>query len=227
MSTSPNPNLQACHELKRYISGGKDVVRQIEADVYEENPALFNEYMSAPPDQRYVMDNQFKNMKTYARLQSKEIWYGWRSTLLRDLKAALIKTGEEFDQDDAILKKQEELLEAVLPALIAQHEELGVECKQLQQRQDELTSCDREELEAAREQLIAADAEIEEKKRLVASLQEELIQKEASIEAVKERKMECTEEIKAAERVREECRGWSSSEVNTFKGNPFLIPSST
>jgi kinetochore protein Spc7/SPC105 len=183
--------------------------------------------MSAPPDQRYVMDNQFKNMKTYARLQSKEIWYGWRSTLLRDLKAALIKTGEEFDQDDTILKKQEELLEAVLPALIAQHEELEAECKQLQQRQDELTSCDREELEAAREQLTAADAEIEEKKRLVTSLQEELIQKEASIEAVKERKMECTEEIKAAERVREECRGWSSSEVNAFKGNPFLIPSST
>lgn len=227
MSTFTNPNLQACHELKRYISGGKDVVRQIEADVYEENPPLFNEYMSAPPDQRYVMDNQFKNMKTYARLQSKEIWYGWRSTLLRDLKAALTKTGEEFDQDDTILKKQEELLEAVLPALIAQHEELEAECKQLQQRQDELTSCDREELEAAREQITAADAEIEEKKRLVTSLQEELIQKEASIEAVKERKMECTEEIKAAERVREECRGWSSSEVNAFKGNPFLIPSST
>ncbi|KAF2501476.1 Spc7-domain-containing protein [Lophium mytilinum] len=207
----------ACHELKRYISGGRDIVRQIEADVQEENPALFNEYMSAPPDQRIVMDNQFKNMKTYARLQSKEIWYGWRSTLLRDLKAALLKTASDFNRDDALLRKQEGLLDTSLPELASKHANLEIECKQLQQRQDELTSCDREELEAAREQLVAFEDDIEQKRRLVASLKQDLVEKESRIEAAKARKMECAEEIKAADRVREECRGWSASEVNALK----------
>jgi kinetochore protein Spc7/SPC105 len=215
-------SLKACHELKRYISGGRDIVRQIEADVYEENPALFSEYLSAPPDQRLIMDNQFKNMKTYARLQSKEIWYGWRCTLLRDLKAALLKTAGDFNRDDGILRKQEELLDASLPKLAAKHAELEIECQQLQQRQDELTSCDREELEAAREQLLAFDDDIEQKRRLVASLKQDLAGKEARIDAAKARKLECAEEIKAAERVREECRGWSSSEVNALKGMRLL-----
>ncbi|KAF2814893.1 Spc7-domain-containing protein [Mytilinidion resinicola] len=207
----------ACHELKRYISGGRDIVRQIEADVHEENPALFGEYMSAPPDQRIVMDNQFKNMKTYARLQSKEIWYGWRSTLLRDLKAALLKTASDFNRDDALLRKQENLLDASLPELASRHADLETECKQLQQRQDELTSCDREELETARENLIAFEDDIEQKRRLVASLKQDLLEKESRIEAAKARKIECAEEIKAADRVREECRGWSASEVNALK----------
>jgi kinetochore protein Spc7/SPC105 len=34
--------------------------------------------------------------------------------------------------------------------------------------------------------------------------------------------LECVEEIKAAERVREECRGWSTTEVGELKGMYYL-----
>ncbi|KAF2140848.1 uncharacterized protein K452DRAFT_251605 [Aplosporella prunicola CBS 121167] len=207
----------ACHELKKYISEGKEVVREIEESTYEDNPALFRDYLSAPPDQRYIMDNQFKNMKTNARLKTKEAWYGWRSNLLRDLKAGLTKTAESFDRDNATLKQQEEILDSVLPAVAEHHQALETEHGHLQRRAEELNGPDREELDATREQIIAAEAAIEEKKRLVEALQKELAEKETGIEATKERKVECLEEIKTAERVREECRGWSVEEVNALK----------
>jgi kinetochore protein Spc7/SPC105 len=215
----------ACHEMKKYISDGRHFVRTMEANVMEDNPLLFSEYLTAPPDQRIIMDNQFKNLKTSARLDARGEWYGWRSTLLGDLKAGLLGTLDGFRHDESALADQEKLLDAVVPPLVEQQESLETECKQLQQRHDELNSCDREELEEAREQLVSADAQIAEARRLVAQLQEELTQKEAHIGAAKERKIECAEEIKAAERVREECRGWSTSEVNELKGMFLLVSS--
>ncbi|KAJ4373947.1 hypothetical protein N0V83_002686 [Neocucurbitaria cava] len=207
----------ACHEMKKYISDGRHFVRTMEANVLEENPLLFSEYLTAPPDQRIVMDNQFKNLKTNARLEARGEWYTWRSTLLQDLKSGLLHTLDGFKQDEINLNNQEQLLDVVLPPLIEKHELLSTECKQLQQRHDELNSCDREELEQTRERLVATDADLEEKRQLLEQLQEELAEKDARIEAVKERKVECVEEIKAAERVREECRGWSTTEVNDLK----------
>lgn len=208
----------ACHEMKKYISDGRHFVRTMEANVLEENPVLFTEYLTAPPDQRIVMDNQFKNLKTSARLDARGEWYGWRSTLLRDLKSGLLSTMEGFLRDESVLKEQEKHLDATLPPLVQRHEQLSAQCKQLQQRHDELNSCDREELEQIRERLVTADAGLAEKRKLLAQLQEELSSKEARIEAVKERKVECAAEIKAAERVREECRGWSTKEVTELKG---------
>ncbi|KAJ4990474.1 chromosome segregation protein [Stagonosporopsis vannaccii] len=207
----------ACHEMKRYISSGREAVRQIEADVEEDNPLLFSEYLTAPPDQRAVMDNQFKNMKQHARLEARGEWYSWRSTLLGTLKAGLLGTLEDFKHDEASLSNQERLLDVVLPPLIEKHEQLSTEQKQLQQRHDELNSCDREELEQTREKLIATDADLQAKRELLRQLQQEVADQDARIEAVKERKVECLAEIKAAERVREECRGWSTTEVRDLK----------
>jgi kinetochore protein Spc7/SPC105 len=208
----------ACHEMKKYISDGRHFVRTMEGNVLEENPLLFSEYLTAPPDQRKVMDNQFKNLKTNARLEARGEWYTWRSTLLQDLKSGLLHTLHGFKRDESTLINQEQLLDVVLPPLVEKQEHLVTQCKQLQQRHDELNSCDREELDQTRERLTAADAQLEEKKQLLARLQQELADKEARIEAAKERKIECAEEIKAAERVREECRGWSTTEVSNLRG---------
>ncbi|KAL5404901.1 hypothetical protein PMIN03_008809 [Paraphaeosphaeria minitans] len=204
----------ACHELKQFISSGRDYVRTLEENVEEENPLLFSEYLTAPPDQRAIMDNQFKNLKTNARLETRGEWYTWRTNLLRDLKSMLLPTLDEFKQDESVLRNQELLLEEVLPPLQQAQERLSKECGQLQQRHDELNNCNREELEQARERLVAVGTELEEKRQLVARMQEELEAKEARMEAVKERKVECVADIKAAERVREECRGWSTTEVS-------------
>jgi kinetochore protein Spc7/SPC105 len=167
---------------------------------------------------KVYMDNQLKNVKTHARLLSKGLWYDWRMTLLRTLKDGLFKTAEGMIQDEERLDYQQGLLETVLPQLIQQAEQLQREEEDLQSAAEELANCDQEELGDARQRLIIVDADVEAKKHLIADLRKQLQGKEAEIEAGIERKQLYLEEIREAEKIREECRGWSSSEISVLKG---------
>jgi kinetochore protein Spc7/SPC105 len=215
----------SCHEMKNYISGGREEIRSLEAQAYESQPPLFREYLSAPAEERSIMEGQFKNMKTNARLQSKAGWHAWRSQLLNDLKNGLEHSAGELEQDDTKITEQESILDDVLPRLIAADEQLSRQAEQLQRRAAEMDSVDREELEDVRSRLVSTEREIEEKKQLLAELQKQLEEKDATIEAAKESKVECAAQIKEAERVREECRGWSAAEVAAAKGETHPQPS--
>lgn len=178
---------------------------------------MFREYISATPDMKLVMDNQLKNVKTHARLLSKGMWYDWRMTLLGTLKEGLFKTGEGMIKDEEILDHQQALLDTVLPKLIQKAEALQTQEADLQAAAEELANCDPEELSNARQELISVDAEVEEKKRLIADLRKQLQGKEAELESGAEKKQAWLEEIREAEKIREECRGWTSTEISALK----------
>jgi kinetochore protein Spc7/SPC105 len=208
----------ACHELKSYISEGRKTVREIESETFEENPPLFREYISATPEIKMVMDNQLKNVKTHARLLSKEMWYEWRMTLLGTLKEGLFRTGEGMIEDEEVLDHQYNLLKSILPKLICQAKSLEHEEAELQAAAKDLESCDPEALGSARQELISVDADIETKKRMIQELQSQLDVKDHEITSGSERKQVCINDISEAERIREECRGWTSGEISSLKG---------
>lgn len=210
--------MQSCRELKKYISEGRRIVREIESETFEENPPLFREYMSATPDFKMLMDNQFKNVKTHARLLSKAMWYEWRMKLQDGLKEGLVKISQEMDDDDESLKRQMELLDSVLPGVLSRHETLSKEHANLQTYAEELAECDPEELQGARDELVGVEGDIEAKKKAIAELRSELQETESELEQVSAKKQECLDDIKGAEKIREECRGWSTTEINLHKG---------
>ncbi|KAH8899360.1 Spc7-domain-containing protein [Thozetella sp. PMI_491] len=207
----------SCRELKKYISEGRRIVREIETETFEENPPLFREYMEARPDFKILMDNQFKNVKTHARLLSKAMWYEWRMKLQDGLKEGLVKIGEGMDTDNKTLDKQQDLLASVLPALLDRFEQLEEEHGNLEAVAQELENCDPAELQGARLELVAAEDEIEMKMKKIAELRQQLEESEAGVETLVQQKHQCLEEIQEAEKIREECRGWSSTEINALK----------
>ena len=160
-----------------------------------------------------AMDNQFKNMKTNARLLSKAMWYEWRSNLLDDLMQGLVKIKNDFDSDHIVLARYSQSVDEKLPGLEVQYEQLKTECEHLQAHADALASADREEIEALRENVVEREAEIEDKKRKLAELQAEVQLKEEQVDLLTERKGAFTEEIKEAQRTIENCRGLSSREL--------------
>ncbi|KAL8907748.1 MAG: hypothetical protein Q9207_001231 [Kuettlingeria erythrocarpa] len=209
----------SCRELKRYIAEGRSIVKEIEGDTYEENPALFREYMTAPPDVKAVMDNQFKNVKTHARLLSKAMWYEWRMKLLDGLKEGLVQINDGMDDDGSVLSEQERLIEQVLPPLMEQNSRLQDEREALQEQADELASCDRDELREARESLATIDNDLQAKQKLLGDLKKDLDTKVQGIQDAVERRDEYHAEIQEAERVRQESRGWKMSEVAVLQEN--------
>lgn len=164
------------------------------------------------------MDNQFRNVKTHARLQSKSMWYEWRMKLIEGLKEGLVRHIEEINADDAVLSKKERLLDGVVPDLVEKHTSLNTEAEDLRQRAEELENCDQEELRHKREKLAAVEAQISKKRRLLEDWQEDLQYKTRLVEEGTELKENYLQQIGESERVMEECRGWSVNEVNELKG---------
>ncbi|KAI1857108.1 hypothetical protein JX265_011309 [Neoarthrinium moseri] len=207
----------SCRELKKYISEGRRIVREIETETFVENPPLFKEYISASPDFKILMDNQFKNVKTHARLLSKAMWYEWRMKLQDGLKEGLVRIAEGMDADGQLLRKEEELLQSILPQLDNKFKALEAENQNLQSIAQELADCDPEDLQAARAELTDVDADIEAKMRQIEEFHQALLETQATVEDMVERKQECVAAIAEAEKVREECRGWTSTEINALK----------
>ncbi|RYP41850.1 hypothetical protein DL767_000679 [Monosporascus sp. MG133] len=207
----------SCRELKKYISEGRRIVREIEMETLEENPPLFKEYMSATPEFKVLMDNQFKNVKTHARLLSKAMWYEWRTQLQDGLKEGLVKIAEGMTSDEQFLEKEQKLLDSVLPALSERLDALQTEHDNLQAIAQELADCDPEDLEAARADLTEVDADVRAKMRKIEELHQQLTETEAAIGEMTERKQECLADIQEAEKIREECRGWTSNEISSLK----------
>lgn len=208
----------SCRELKKYISEGRRIVREIESETFEENPPLFREYMSATPDFKSILDNQFKNGKTHARLESKAMWYAWRMALQEGLREGLVKIAEGMDGDEKLLRQQEKLLSGVVPALDAKFGALDEERRNLESIAQDLADCDPAELEHVRSELDKTETDIEQKSREIAELRKQLEDAEAGVESLSQRKQECQEEIVEAEKIREECRGWSTSEISALQG---------
>ncbi|KAJ9151921.1 Kinetochore protein spc7 [Pleurostoma richardsiae] len=207
----------SCRELKKYISEGRRIVREIETETLAENPPLFREYMSADPEFKVIMDNQFKNVKAHARLLSKAMWYEWRMKLQDGLKEGLVKTAEGMTGDEKLLDKQEKLVASVVPALVKRFESLEHEHSNLEEVAHELADCDPDELQSARSELVSTEKSIEEKTRKIAELRKQLQEAEVSIEQFTKQKQKCYEDIKESEKIREECRGWSSTEISVLK----------
>ncbi|OJD24056.1 hypothetical protein ACJ73_04586 [Blastomyces percursus] len=209
----------SCRELKSYISEGRRIIRSIETETYADNPPLFQEYLTAPPDIRLLMDNQFRNVKAHARLLSKSMWYEWRMKLLEGLKEGLDRHVEEMQNDDAVLSKKEDILDRVVPPLVEKHTKLETEAQNLQRAVDELENSDKEDLRQARERLAALDAEISAKKKSLEQSQAELENKNSIIKTGTGLKDELLAQIGEAERITEEFRGWSVKEVKTLKAS--------
>ncbi|KAL6876685.1 Spc7 domain-containing protein [Trichoderma novae-zelandiae] len=207
----------SCRELKKYISEGRRIVKEIETETFEENPPLFREYLSATPDVKALMDNQFKNVRTHARHLSKAMWYEWRMKLQDGLNEGLSSISDGMNDDLKVIEEQEKLLKSVMPHLVSRYESLLEESSNLEEAAKELADCDPTELQAAREELTGLDDDIAQKKKLIAKLRQEFEASEAAVEELTARKTQCLAEIEESERIREECRGWTSTEVNNLK----------
>jgi kinetochore protein Spc7/SPC105 len=165
-----------------------------------------------------LMDNQFKNVKTHARLLSKAMWYEWRMKLLDGLKAGLDKTRDGLLNDEELLQQQQHLLDSVLPPLLSNFEHLSIEEADLQAAAADLANCDQEELDDARHRLVSLDADVESKKQVIRNLRAQMKENEIRMQKASTTKESYLDDIRASEKIREECRGWTGTEILALKG---------
>ena len=207
----------ATRELKSYISSGRKIIRSIETETLSEQPALFREYIDARPDVKAVMDNQFRNGKTNARLQSKEGWYTWRAQLVEGLKTGLEGIKGGMKDDEAALIEQQKSLNAVLPGLLDQKDSLQDKLASLKMTLEELDGVDTEALGTSRQSLKHADDNYAQISSTLGQLRAEMVEKEDALSSAAELKKEMQGQIDEANRVKQEYRGWPVADVLALK----------
>ncbi|PPJ56123.1 hypothetical protein CBER1_02067 [Cercospora berteroae] len=207
----------ACHELKRFTKEGKQIIAELEEQTLQDQPPLIRAYANATAERKLVLDAQMRDMKTFARLRSKEMWYSWRSQLLDELVCGLSKIGEGLIRDDDILGSSEKVLEQALPALLTKHDALEIEAEQLQRTANAIPEEDKESLKEARESLTVINLDLSEKRRRIEDLRKQVEEQDSAIEHLRESKLEFTAAIQEANRVREACRGVSVDEISALK----------
>ena len=207
----------ACRELKNYIEEGRSIMREIESETYEDNPPIFREYTAATPGMRTQMDNQFKNIKIFARLQSKKQWYEWRAQLHQGLHEGMVKTLRDLEKDKEVLHKRREEVDTVYPGLLAEYEALERECTQLETFAEQLGGDDQESFIAARVKKGRLTESISEHKSETARLEDEMKASKARVAAMKTEREQYLKELEEAKKIREERRSWSHQEISSLK----------
>ncbi|KAM3415585.1 hypothetical protein BST61_g9106 [Cercospora zeina] len=209
----------ACHELKRFTKEGKQILVELEEQTLQDQPPLLQAYANATAERKPVLDAQMRDMKTYARLRSKEMWYSWRSQLLAELVGGLSKIGEGLIRDDDILGGSEKVLNQTLPPLLEKQDALAQEADQLQRTANAIPDEDKESLKEARESLTVINADLSEKRRRSEDLRKQVEEQDGAIEHLRDSKTEFTAAIQEANRVREACRGVSVDEISALKAS--------
>jgi kinetochore protein Spc7/SPC105 len=203
--------------MKSYISSGRTEVQNLEVDALEHQPPLFHEYGSASLAEKNIMDGQLRDLKTNARLQSKGGWHNWRSQLLSDLKTGLLQTSRDLDQDDRLISQIEATFQGILPELSLKERSLEEELRMLECRKQDAEENTGAEVEEARRQLQAIEADLKEKGALLTSLKSDLETQQSSVDDARSWKAETIAAIAEADRITEEHRGWSVSEVSSLQ----------
>lgn len=205
-----------CHELDKYIADGNEIMNTIE-DIIHDGPAVLRDYLNAPIDVKNIMDIQFRNNKTHARLVAKKEWYTWRQVLLTGVQAILKENLAGLKSDEQTVKALTQEMASHLPELKQAWEQTKYELQKLEEVKRRVEVDDQEELVAARSQLSSiyeniarAHAQAVEKRQESESLTTAIKEKEA-------RKAELVASIEEAERIKELNRGWSEKEVDTWK----------
>lgn len=207
----------ATRELKSYISSGRKIIRQIEAETLIEQPAIFKEYLDARPDIKVAMDNQFRNGKMNARLQSKEGWYNWRGQLVDGLQNGLEGIQAEMEKDKKVLIQQQHSLNGVLPQYIDRKQRLDGQVHDLRRQLNELDSVDHATLRAKRQELAKVARSISQRQNEVDTLDQQLLEKREILSQAAELRQEMIDQISEAARVQEEQRRWHSKDVKGHK----------
>ncbi|KAK9354129.1 Spc7 kinetochore protein-domain-containing protein [Lipomyces doorenjongii] len=153
----------SCRELRKNIEEGKDLFDRLETSIMEENPELFRQYVCSSLDGQAAFCAQFKVIKSYARVQSKGVWYKWRSKLLDGIMSSLVKNTDALKDDCANLKTIEEALRPSLSDIKSRHSTLKSKLELLRKRKSEVADCDQEQLETARHNLATVELDVSRK----------------------------------------------------------------
>lgn len=123
----------SCKELTKNIKDGTVLFDQFNQFTMENNPRLFKQYYLSSPNEKLNMKSEFQLIKDYTRLQAKEVWYGWRTQLIKNLIIQLDEKHDTLVQDRLLILENLTLINRIHEQLKDKFDNLSNQLNQLLQ----------------------------------------------------------------------------------------------
>ena len=161
---------------------------------------------------------QFKLTKTFYRLQTRNDWYDYRSSVFKSLLEVLHQNKNNLEKDQSVIRETHSQLVSQLPQLESRAKTLRSELEKEKNRQKELESTDQEHLRELRKGIAEQNSQLEDYRREnveVESHLERLQGKSVELECMEK---ESVEAITRSKKVCDEVRFYTKSEVYRLQG---------
>ncbi|CCE78174.1 Piso0_000790 [Millerozyma farinosa CBS 7064] len=217
----------SCKELSKNINEGKTMFEQFDDVTRENNPKLFREYYSAGPNEQLGMKSEFQLIKDFARQQSKEVWYSWRTQLVQNLFDQL---GDKYDlllQDKDILQDSLSTINELFDEITAKKNLLMQRLTSFESFESQCDSITDDDLESMQKELESCKEKYHYLKEV--EMERQLRLEEISIKIQKNKELISTfnKDINEHEKIINDNRKYEKSEIEQLKTKYNMLQSIT
>lgn len=207
----------SCRELTKYITEGRAMCDEIESDINEQNPEVFDQYRKAGPSEKLELEARFKEMKTMARLSAKGVWYVWKENLLSGVLVPLRKNLADLEAQKAYLEDYDKAATPHFEQIQREHDELKTQLELLQKEEEQYQAYDHEEAARLSRENKEGKEQLEAEQAILATMKEEQRALDAEYAAMKEQFEAKSAEVEILEKEAERCRGYTNEEIMALK----------
>ena len=150
----------SCEELKKNIEEGRKVFAEYNNTIEINNPPLFREYYSSDENTKLNMNLKLQQLKDYARLQSKKIWYDWRTQLTENLLHELSIRLQNMQNDKESLTTDIVKVDELRKISKERLESLRLRMDHARQLKQKLSELDKDEFLRIKESLLKTGSEL-------------------------------------------------------------------
>lgn len=207
----------SCKELTKNIKDGTMLFDQFNQFTMENNPRLFKQYYLSTPNEKLSMKSQFQLIKDYTRHQAKEVWYGWRTQLIKNLIIQLDEKHDTLVQDKLLLLKNLTLINRIHEQLKIRFDNLSNQLNQLLQIESHCNDINSSDLVSLRDELTTTCKQFKENQQTQTKQKEELNKLNSIISDNKALINAFTDEINEVEKSLNTNKKYELSEIELLK----------
>ncbi|KAJ7596756.1 Spc7 kinetochore protein-domain-containing protein [Mycena floridula] len=148
-------------DLQAWMEKSREDFTQAEEEAAKMTPELFIEYSRADEEGQAELLHQLQLIRTNCRELAKSDWYNWKLKWIEGLSLTAAKSFENLTTDAKTLEKIKAKVDAVVPQLQREYEEIVRELEREQAEVAEIEQCDEQYLNELRASIAEQNLEVE------------------------------------------------------------------
>lgn len=207
----------SCKELAGKIQQGDLLFEELKNKTLEDNPELFREYLSASFYDQMTMKSRFHLLKEYTRQQAKEVWYEWRTKLIKNILETLQTNVEILRNDQLILNENCEMLQISYQKLKLELQSVRLSISRFKEIRSSFQDLDVEQIKNIKHRLTDLNHKLTEHKSLIHEKEQKMNSLQTQLDMRNAQIAELLKRVSEEESKLNKIRHFNSNEIQSLQ----------